>query len=148
MNLEHVLNLDARQHTVALKSKQAARGFVIWFSGVSIALYLTVAIATSIYSTANFTKAAIFGMALCTVSSIISFLITEWAFDQPKEVFMSVALGMVIVRMFNLLFAFAVGLFFLKFDAIGMAAGMIINYFTYLVVEIMYVHKKGLLIGE
>jgi hypothetical protein len=145
LNIEHVL--DARQ-TVVLKSKQAARSFVIWFTGVSLALYLSVTVLTALYSTASFTKAAIFGMALCTVSSIISFLITEWAFDQPKDVFMSVALGMVIVRMFNLLFAFAIGLFFLKFDAIGMAAGMIINYFAYLVVEIAYVHKKGLLIGE
>ena len=148
LSVEQVLQIDEARRALSLAGRQAARSFLIWFVSLSIGLYVAVAVATSLYSTPAFSHAAFFGMILCTISSVISFFVTEWAFDQPKGVFMAVALGMVMVRMFNLLFAYTVGLFFLKFDPIGMVAGMLIAYFSYLVIEVLYVHNKGLLLGE
>jgi len=139
----------SQKYEIAALSGQATRFFWIRFAGLSVILYTAATLFLSLERhTPKFIKGCFFGMALCTVSSIISFLVSEWAFEQPKEIFMGVALGLIVIRMFNLLFAFAVGMFFLKFDGIGMAWGMLVMYFSYLTLEVAYVHKKGLLIGE
>ena len=141
--------LGRSEFEIAALSIQATRFF--WFRFVSLSIIAYSAVAFYIVQfnvSASAIKGCAFGAVLCSVSSIVSFLVSEWAFDQPKGLFMGVALGLIIVRMFNLLFAFAVGLFFLKFDAMGMTWGMFIMYFAYLALEVAYVHKKGLLIGE
>ena len=68
--------------------------------------------------------------------------------DKPMDVFLGVALGSVFVRLFSLIFAFAIGQFFLKMNVFGMATGMFTAYFSYLVVEISYFHKKQLIRGQ
>lgn len=83
-------------------------------------------------------------MALCTITSVVSFFLTEWAIDMPTPVFLGIAFGSVVVRIFLLLFAFAIGQFVMKMHPMGMALGMFATYFAYLVIEIAYIHKKAL----
>lgn len=89
-----------------------------------------------------------FGMSLPILTSFVSFLVTEWAFEQPNAMFLMVAIMSIILRMFNLLLAFCVGYLILKLDVAGVLIGLLVTYFSYLVIEIAYVHNKGRLLGQ
>ena len=100
------------------------------------------------FASAAFMKACYFGMALPIVTSFVSFLVTEWAFEQPNMLFMMVSLMSLVLRMFNLLLAFCVGYLILKMNAAGVIVGLLVTYFSYLTIEIAYIHNKGKLIGQ
>ena len=100
------------------------------------------------FASAGFMKACYFGMALPVITSFVSFLVTEWAFEQPNMMFMMVSILSLVVRMFNLLIAFCVGYIILKMNAAGVIIGLLITYFSYLVIEIAYIHNKGKLLGQ
>lgn len=100
------------------------------------------------FANAAFMKACYFGMSLPIITSFVSFLVTEWAFEQPDMMFMMVAIMSIIIRMFNLLLAFCVGYLILKMNPAGVLIGLLVTYFTYLVIEIAYVHNKGKVIGQ
>lgn len=85
---------------------------------------------------------------LCTVTSVASFFLTEWAIDQPNDIFFGVAIGSIFVRIFGLVVAFAMCQFLFKINSIGLVTGMFASYFSYLVIEIIYIHKKSLIRGE
>ncbi len=93
-------------------------------------------------------KACYFGMALPIITSFVSFLVTEWAFEQPTMMFMMVALMSMVLRMFNLLLAFCVGFIILKMNPAGLIIGLLATYFSYLTIEIAYIHNKGKLLGQ
>jgi hypothetical protein len=137
-------------HTQSNKvaNRKATRFFLFWFPLVSVVLYGGGTLLMNAFASDAFTFACYFGMALCTVSSVISFFITEWAIDLPNEAFFGVAFGSIVVRIFTLLFAFAIGQFVFKMDSMGMAFGMFATYFSYLVIEIAYIHKKSLKRGH
>jgi hypothetical protein len=127
-----------------IASRRATRFFLVWFPIVSAVLYGGGTLLMNAVSTESFRTAAYFGLGLCTVSSIISFFITEWAVDLPNNVFFGVAFGSVFVRIFTLLFAFAIAQFVFKMNPMGMVSGMFSAYFSYLAIEITYIHKKSL----
>jgi hypothetical protein len=89
-----------------------------------------------------------YGLVLSCVSSLVSYLVMESAYHHKNGSFMGVALGSIIMRMFNLLFAFAIGLYVIKFNSTGMVVGMFLSYFSYLVVEIAYLHAKAFLLED
>ncbi len=93
-------------------------------------------------------KGCYFGMALPIITSFISFLVTEWAFEQPTMMFMMVAIMSMILRMFNLLLAFCVGFIILKMNPAGVIIGLLVTYFSYLTIEIAYMHNKGKILGQ
>ena len=130
-----------------LASRAATRFFLFWFPLVSVVLYGGGALLMNSFSTADFQYACYFGMGLCTITSVISFFITEWAIDMPTPVFLGIGFGSIFVRIFTLLFAFTIGQFFMKMNPMGMAFGMFATYFSYLVIEIAYIHKKALTRG-
>jgi hypothetical protein len=131
-----------------LANRKARSFFLFWFPVVSIVLYGGGTLLMNAFSSESFRTAAYFGLGLCTVSSIISFFITEWAVDLPDNVFFGVAFGSVVVRIFTLLFAFAIAQFVFKMNPMGMVSGMFSAYFSYLVIEIAYIHKKSLKRGH
>jgi ABC-type uncharacterized transport system permease subunit len=100
------------------------------------------------WASPEYTTACWFGMALCTLMSAVSFFITEWSVDLPNDVFFGVAFGSVVVRIFTALFAFMIAQFAFNMHSIGMVVGMFATYFSYLVIEIVYIHKKALKRGH
>ena len=94
------------------------------------------------------TNALWFGIALCFSTSLVSFLLTEWAYHQPTGIFLMVSMGSVVVRLFNLAVAFGLGQFFLDFPPLALAASLLGSYFSYLVIEVLYIHNKALLDGQ
>lgn len=129
-------------------NRRATRFFLTWFTLVSVILYGGAYIMLNLWATPEYATATWFGMALCTLMSGISFFITEWAVDLPNEVFYGVAFGSVLVRIFTALFAFAIAQFAFHMHPIGMVAGMMTAYFSYLVIEIVYIHRKAIKRGH
>ena len=60
----------------------------------------------------------------------------------------TVALGSIFVRIFGLVVVFGMCQFLFKMNPMGLVSGMFVTYFSYLVVEISYIHKKSLSRGE
>lgn len=131
-----------------LLAHKATRLYIQWFVSLTIIEFGIAAIALNMFATPGFRYACFFGMAFPAATSFVSFLLTEWAFDQPNLIFMAVALGSMVVRMFNLLLVFAVGLLIIKFSMIGLLIGLLGSFLTYMVIEIMYIHNKGSLLGH
>lgn len=129
-------------------SREATRFFLIWFGLLSAVLYGGGTLVMNAFSTATFTSACYIGMAMCTLTSVASFFITEWAIDQPNDIFFGVAIASIFVRIFGLVLAFGMAQFLFKINPIGLVTGMFTSYFSYLVVEIIYIHKKSLTRGE
>lgn len=131
-----------------LLSQEATRYFIQRYLMLTFGILTSASLLMYFFATPSFTKACYFGMALPIVTSLISFLITEWAFEQPSAMFMMVSIMSIIIRMFNLLIAFCVGYLILKMNPAGVIIGLLVTYFSYLVIEIAYVHNKGKLLGE
>jgi hypothetical protein len=140
--------LSSRRKERELAGRSATRFFLIWFPLVSAALFGGGSLIFDAFASDSFTYAAYFGMGLSAVTSAVSFFITEWAVDRPNNIFFSVAFGSIVVRIFTLLFAFALGQFLFKMNSMGLAAGMFSAYFSYLVIEIAYIHKKSIKRGQ
>jgi hypothetical protein len=100
------------------------------------------------FASSSFMTACYFGMAMPVITSFISFLVTEWAFEQPSPMFVMVAIMSMIIRMFNLLIAFCVAHVILKMNLPGVLIGLLVTYFSYLIIEIAYIHNKGKLLGQ
>ena len=131
-----------------LLSQEASRYFVQRYFLLTGALLFVSSVLMYFFANAAFMKACYFGMSLPIITSFVSFLVTEWAFEQPDMMFMMVAIMSIIIRMFNLLLAFCVGYLILKMNPAGVLIGLLVTYFTYLVIEIAYVHNKGKVIGQ
>lgn len=131
-----------------LLSKAQSRFFVLRFFGLSIVLFGVAAILTSALSTSAFRTALYYGMAVPTIASFLSFLVSEWAFEQPTGIFIGVSVGAMVLRVCNLLFAFVMGLLVFKLNASGLLFGLLGTYFSLSVIEIAYFHNKGKLIAR
>ena len=129
-------------------SREATRFFLIWFGLLSVVLYGGGTLIMNLFSSEAFRSACYIGMGLCTVTSVASFFLTEWAIDQPNDIFFGVAISSIFVRIFGLVVAFGVCQFLFKVNPIGVVTGMLISYFSYLAVEIIYIHKKSLTRGQ
>jgi hypothetical protein len=129
-------------------SRKATRFFIVWFGLLSVVLYGGGTFAMNLWAGEAFKSACYIGIALCTFTSVASFFVTEWAIDQPNDIFFGVAIGSIFVRIFGLVLAFAMCQFLFKINSIGLVTGMFASYFSYLVVEIIYIHKKSLSRGE
>ncbi len=133
--------------TDLLLSQEASRYFILRYVALTIVLLATSSTLLYFLATPAFTKACYFGMALPIATSYLSFLVTEWAFEQPNSLFVLVSTMSIIIRMFNLLIAFCVGYLTLKLNSAGLIIGLLATYFSYLAIEIAYVHNKGKLLG-
>ncbi len=129
-------------------SRMARRFFILWFGMLTVVLYGGGTLVMNLWANEAFKTACYIGMALCTVTSVASFFLTEWAIDQPNDIFFGVAMGSIFVRIFGLVVAFGMCQFLFKMNPIGLVTGMLISYFSYLVVEIIYIHKKSLTRGQ
>ncbi len=147
--LVEAIELLRPRDTDRLLSREATKYFVVWFSALTVVLYGGGSLALFHWADYSYRLACYVGMALCTLTSLFSFFLTEWAIEnRSNEVFLGVALGSIFVRLFTLLFAFAIGEFLLKLNVMGMVTGMFVSYFSYLVVELAYFHKKQLIRGQ
>jgi hypothetical protein len=131
-----------------LLAQKATRFYVQWFVSLTIIEFGIVGILLPFIATPAFRYACFFGMAFPAATSFISFLLSEWAFEQPSLIFLSVALGSMVVRTFNLLLVFVVGLLIIKFSMLGLLVGLLGSFLTYMSIEIMYIHNKGSLLGH
>jgi hypothetical protein len=131
-----------------LLSQEASRYFIQRYFLMTGAILLVSSVLMYFFASPAFTKACYFGMALPIITSFVSFLVTEWAFEQPTMMFMMVAMMSMILRMFNLLLAFCVGFIILKMNPAGLIIGLLATYFSYLTIEIAYMHNKGKLLGQ
>ena len=129
-------------------SREATRFFLVYFGMVSVVLYGGGTLIMNFASNEAFRNACYIGMGLCTFTSVASFFLTEWAIDQPNDIFFGVAIASIFVRIFGLVMAFGLCQFLLKINPIGLVSGMFVSYFSYLVIEIIYIHKKSLTRGE
>jgi hypothetical protein len=120
----------------------------VWFGLLSVVLYGGSALVMNMWASETFASACYIGIGLCTLTSIASFFLTEWAIDQPMDIFFGVAIGSIFVRIFGLVIVFGMCQFLFKINSIGLVTGMLASYFSYLVVEIIYIHKKSLSRGE
>lgn len=159
LSLQHVINvqpngsISGEQNGVQtlsaqqLKAIRAGKSFLLQYFLLTFALF---SLTSYLYSNTSWgsTNALWFGIALCTSTSFISFLLTEWAYRQPTAIFLMVSMGSVVVRLFNLALAFGAGQFFLEFDPMALAASLLGSYFSYLVIEILYIHNKALIEGQ
>lgn len=144
----NVADLAPKNVADILLSQEASRYFIRSFFLLTGGLLFASSIAMYFFATGAFMKAYYFGMAVPVATSFVSFLVTEWAFEQPTMLFMTVAVMSIMLRMFNLLIAFCVGYLILKMNAGGVIMGLLITYFSYLAIEIAYVHNKGKLLGQ
>ena len=131
-----------------LLSQEASRYFLRSYFLLTGGLLFASSLLMYFFANASFMKAFYFGMSLPIITSFVSFLVTEWAFEQPSTMFMMIAVMSMVVRMFNLLIAFCVGYLILKMNPAGVIIGLLVTYFSYLVIEISYVHNKGKLLGQ
>jgi hypothetical protein len=131
-----------------LLSQEASRYFIQRYFLMSGAILFVSSVLMYFFASPAFMKACYFGMALPIITSFVSFLVTEWAFEQPTMMFMMVALMSMVLRMFNLLLAFCVGFIILKMNPAGLIIGLLATYFSYLTIEIAYIHNKGKLLGQ
>ncbi|MFI5202215.1 MAG: hypothetical protein ACHQNE_07495 [Candidatus Kapaibacterium sp.] len=138
----------ARKVADLLLSKEASRYFLQRYFLLTGALLFVSSVLMYFFASAAFMRAAYFGMSLPILTSFASFLVTEWAFEQPNMMFMMVALMSLVLRMFNLLLAFCVGYLILKMNPAGVIIGLLVTYFAYLTIEIAYIHNKGRLLGQ
>ena len=129
-------------------SREATRFFLIWFGLLSAVLYGGGTLLMNFAAGDTFRSACYIGMGLCTVTSVASFFLTEWAIEQPNDIFFGVAIGSIFVRIFGLVVAFGMCQFLFKINPMGLVTGMFASYFSYLVVEIIYIHKKSLTRGQ
>ncbi len=129
-------------------SREATRFFLVWFGLLSAVLYGGGTLVMNLFSNETFRTACYVGMGLCTVTSVASFFLTEWAIDQPNDIFFGVAISSIFVRIFGLVVAFGMCQFLFKINPIGLVTGMFASYFSYLVIEIIYIHKKSLTRGQ
>ncbi len=147
-SLQQVIRMVRPAQAQPVLSREATRYFLVWFSALTFVLYGGGSWALSTYADHAFSLACYVGMGLCTVTSIVSFLLVEWSMDKPNDLFLGIAFGSIFVRIFTLLFAFAFGQFLLKLSVFGMVTGMFVTYFSYLIVELAYIHKKQLDRGQ
>jgi hypothetical protein len=131
-----------------LLSQEASRYFIQRYFLMTGGLLLVGSGFMYFFASPAFMKACYFGMSLPIITSFVSFLVTEWAFEQPTMMFMMVAIMSMILRMFNLLLAFCVGFIILKMNAAGVIIGLLVTYFSYLTIEIAYMHNKGKILGQ
>jgi hypothetical protein len=131
-----------------LLSQEASRYFIQRYFLMTGGLLFVGSVLMYFLASPAFMKACYFGMALPVVTSFLSFLVTEWAYEQPTMMFMMVALMSLVLRMFNLLLAFCVGFIILKMNPAGVIIGLLVTYFSYLTIEIAYIHNKGKLLGQ
>jgi hypothetical protein len=131
-----------------LLSQEASRYFIQRYFLMTGGLLFISSVAMYFFASPAFMKACYFGMSLPIVTSFVSFLVSEWAFEQPTMMFMMVAIMSMILRMFNLLLAFCVGFIILKMNAAGVIIGLLVTYFSYLTIEIAYMHNKGKFLGQ
>ena len=131
-----------------LLSQEASRYFLQRYFALTFGFLAVSTVLIFLFATPAFRTACYFGMAFPIVSSFVSFLVTEWAYEQPSMLFMTVSLLSIVIRMFNLLIAFCVGYIILHMNAGGLIIGMLATYFGYLTIEIAYVHNKGKLLGQ
>ena len=129
-------------------SRQATRFFLIWFGLLSVVLFGGGTLLMNLFATEVFKSAFYIGVVICTITSVMSFYLTEWAIDQPNDIFFGVAIGSIFVRIFGLVIVFGMCQFLFKVNPIGLVTGMFVSYFSYLVIEIIYIHKKSLTRGE
>ena len=139
---------SARDIADLLLSKEASRYFIQRYFLLTGALLFVSSVLMYFFASPAFMRAAYFGMSLPILTSLASFLVTEWAFEQPNLMFMMVALMSIVLRMFNLLLAFCVGYLILKMNPAGVIIGLLVTYFAYLAIEIAYIHNKGRLLGQ
>jgi hypothetical protein len=131
-----------------LLSQEASRYFIQRYFLMTGGLLFVGSILMYFFASPAFMKACYFGMSLPIITSFVSFLVTEWAFEQPTMMFMMVAIMSMILRMFNLLLAFCVGFIILKMNPAGVIIGLLVTYFSYLTIEIAYMHNKGKILGQ
>jgi hypothetical protein len=131
-----------------LLSQEASRYFLHRYFKLTFAILALSSTLMYFFATPEFKVACYFGMAVPILTSFVSFLVTEWAFEQPSIVFMTVAVLSLVIRMFNLLLSFCVGYLILKMSPGGVIIGLLGSYFSYLVIEIAYVHNKGKILGQ
>ena len=131
-----------------LLSQEASRYFIQRFFLMTGGLLFVSSILMYFFASPAFMKACYFGMSLPIITSFVSFLVTEWAFEQPTMMFMMVAIMSMVLRMFNLLLAFCVGFIILKMNPAGVIMGLLATYFSYLTIEIAYMHNKGKILGQ
>src|SRR5690242_1062550 len=110
-SINQVMHLLKPAESKPLVSREATKYFLVWFSLTSVVLYGAGSLALFEYATASFRLACYVGMALCTLTSVVSFLLTESAMDKPNDLFIGIAFGSIFVRLFTLVFAFAFGQF-------------------------------------
>ena len=147
-SINQVVHILRPVQSKPLISREATKYFLVWFSALTVVLYGAAFFTLRAFADPAFTLACYTGMALCTLMSIISFLLIESAMDKPNDLFMGIAFGSIFVRIFTAVFAFAFAQFVLKLAPFGMATGMLVTYFSYLVVELFYIHKKQLDRGQ
>lgn len=146
MSLQHVIDVQQNAGVLSaqeLKSLKAGKAFLIQYAVLTAALFGAGLFAYSNFAWAH-SNAIWFGIILCTSTSFVSFMLTEWAYYQTTSIFLMVAMGSVVVRLFNMTFAFALGQFFLGFAPLALATSLLVSYFSYLVIEILYIHHKAL----
>jgi hypothetical protein len=131
-----------------LLAQEASRYFLQRYFAITFGILSISTVLMFLFATPAFRTACYFGMAFPIVSSFVSFLVTEWAYEQPSVLFMTVSILSIVVRMFNLLIAFCVGYLIMKMNPAGVLIGLLATYFSYLAIEIAYVHNKGKLLGQ
>ena len=131
-----------------LLSQEASKYFLQRYFAITFGILSVSTVLMFMFATPAFRTACYFGMAFPIVSSFVSFLVTEWAYEQPSVLFMTVSILSIVIRMFNLLIAFCVAYLILKMNPAGVIIGLLATYFSYLTIEIAYVHNKGKLLGQ
>ncbi len=137
--------LQVAEHLIGTS---ASRYFIRRYFLLTGGLLFVSSVLMYFFASPAFMRAYYFGMLIPIVTSFMSFLVTEWAFEQPNGVFVMTALISIVIRMFNLLLAFTVGYLILKLNPAGVIIGLLVTYFAYLTIEIAYIHNKGRLLGQ
>lgn len=150
MSLQHVIDVQQNAGVLSaqeLKSLKAGKAFLIQYAVLTAALFGAGFLTYLSFDWAH-TNALWYGIILCTSTSFVGFMLTEWAYHQTTSVFLIVALGSIVVRLFNLTAAFAVGIALLKFPPAALIVSLLVSYIAYLVIEVLYLHHRALADGH
>lgn len=94
------------------------------------------------YGTPEIIEGAIAGAFLATINVLLGYAAIAYAFDKSTTTFFKVVVGGMGIRLLLLALALVAAIKAFKLDIVALISAMGIFYAAYLVIEILYIHKK------
>ncbi len=96
----------------------------------------------SMYAAAHVAEGVVAGFSLSVVNVLLGVVIVHVAMNASHTVFMQIAMAGIVVRLFVMLGLLLLCIVALNIDPISLIASLFVMYVIFLILEVMYIHKK------